>query len=181
MAAEVTSNEIGRWTYLINGSRVKALLGIGDDIVAVPIARWIAFRRKDNGALNGNVERLLKDMTVSETGLPLFTTHFHTEDEIVIKFNIHRGDYPEMDDIGCLHVTIPGQETVPIGRILERVGPRRSAMHAKEGVVIIKGRGIRSNFEIKGAVITDIMPTLLFASGIEIPSDLDGKVLDVFS
>jgi predicted AlkP superfamily phosphohydrolase/phosphomutase len=181
MAAEITSNEIGRWQYLINGSRAKALAGIGDDIVAVPIARWIAFRRKDNGSLNTDVERRLKDITVSETGLPLFTTHFHTEDEVVIKLNIHRGDYPEMDDIGRLRVNIYGKGTIPIGRILERVGPRRSAMHAKEGVVIIKGPGIRSDFEIRAAVITDIMPTLLFASGIEVPSDLDGKVLDVFS
>lgn len=181
MAAEITSNEIGRWQYLINGSKVKVLAGIGDDIVAVPIARWIAFRRKDNGSLNGSVEQALKNITVSETGLPLFTTHFHTEDEIVIKLNMHRDDYPEMDDIGRLHVNISGKGTIPIGRILERIGPRRSAMHAKEGIVIIKGQGIRSDFEIKAACITDIMPTLLFASGIDVPSDLDGKVLDVFS
>jgi predicted AlkP superfamily phosphohydrolase/phosphomutase len=181
MAAEIISNEIGRWQYLINASRVKALAGIDDDIVAIPIARWIAFRRKDNGSLKSTVEQLLKGITVAETGLPLFTTHFHTEDEIVIKLNIHRGDYPDMDDIGRLHVAIPGKEIIPIGRILEKVGPRRSAMHAKEGLVIIKGPRIRSDFKITAAGITDIMPTLLFASRIEVPSDLDGKVLDVFS
>lgn len=181
MAAETNSTEVGKWQYLIDGNRVKALAGIGDDLVAVPIARWIAFRRRDNGALTNGIETLLKNITVAETGLPLFMTHFHTKEEIVIKLNIDRADYPEIDDIGRLRVNISGKGTLPISSILERVGPRRSAMHAKEGIVIIKGPGIRPDLQIKAARIIDIMPTLLFASGIELPCDLDGKVLDVFS
>jgi predicted AlkP superfamily phosphohydrolase/phosphomutase len=181
MAAEITSTEIGKWQYMINGSRLKALMEIGDEIAAIPIARWIAFRRKDGRSLDSSFERRLGAMTVVESGLPLFTTHFHTADEIVIKLNIHRGDYAAIDDIGDLHVNVRGRQTVSITRILDRAGPRRSAMHAKEGIVIIKGPGIRANFEINTACITDIMPTLLFASGIEVPGGLHGRVLDVFS
>jgi arylsulfatase A-like enzyme len=33
---------------------------------------------------------------------------------------------------------------------------------------------------VKGAVVTDVMPTLLRASGLEVPPDLDGRVLDLF-
>jgi len=181
MAAEERSNEIGRWQYLINANKVKALADIGDHIVAVPIARWIAFRRRDGCPLDSSVGQSLKSITVVESGLPLFTTHCHTEDEVVIKLNIHRGDYADTDDIGTLHISVPGRGVMPIGSLLERVGPRRSAMHAREGVVIMKGIGIMSGFEVKGAVITDILPTLLAAAGLKVPSDLDGRVLDVFA
>jgi hypothetical protein len=157
MAAEERSAEIGRWQYLINVSKLRSLAGIGDDIVAIPIARWIAFRRSDGGPLDGTIEARLRDIRVSETGLPVFTTHSEAADEVVIKLNIHRGDYPDLDDIGVLHVKIPGMEVMPIGSILDRAGPRRSAMHTKEGIVILKGPGIRADSRIEGAVITDIM------------------------
>lgn len=75
---------------------------LGDDLVAVPIARWIALRRGDGGPVDPRVEQRLQSLTVEETGLPLFTTEFHADDEIVIKVNIHRGDYPDTDDIGGL-------------------------------------------------------------------------------
>ena len=53
-------------------------------------------------------------------------------------------------------------------------------MHRKEGVLIVKGPSIRSGFEVQGAVVTDVMPTLLRAAGLETPSGLDGMALDLF-
>ncbi len=181
MAAEIESNEIGRWRYMISGNKVKALAGLDDDLVAVPIARWIAFRRRDGAPLDGRVGEVLGSFTVVETGLPLFKTHRHGQGEIVVKLNVQRADYPHVDDIGGLHVQVPGGEVMPIAGFLKRVGPTRSAMHRKEGVFVVKGRGIRAAHEIEGAVITDVMPTLLRAAGLEVPPDLDGKVLDVFA
>ncbi len=86
-----------------------------------------------------------------------------------------------MEDIGTLHVTIPGNGTLPLAQVLDKAFPRRSAHHAREGVLVLKGHGIRRGAELKGAQIIDIMPTLLSASGMEVPSGLDGQVLDVFS
>lgn len=180
MTAEVPSGEIGRWRYMISAEKVKKSIGIGTDIVAIPIARWVVFRRKDGGALDESISRALGSLTVAETGLPLFSVHLHGEDEVVIKLNLGREGNGTTDDIGDLHVTIPQAGVVPIVQLLQRAGPTRSAMHHKDGVFVVKGPGIRSGHQVCGAVVTDVMPTLLCAAGLTPPTDIDGKTLDLF-
>jgi type I phosphodiesterase/nucleotide pyrophosphatase len=183
MAAEPTSREIGRWRYMIDGNQVKTLAGIPEDIVAVPIARWIVFRRRNGTSLERSVADALGSITVSETGMPLFRTHSHGEDEVVVKLDISREHYADIQDLGTLHVDIPGRGPGPrpITDLLKRVGLTRSAMHTQEAVFIIRGPGIRRRFEIQGAAILDVMPTILHACGLEVPPGLDGKVLDIFT
>ena len=180
MAAEVPSSEIGKWRYMIDARKLRALAGIGEEVVGVPIARWVAFRREDGGPLGDDVARSLASMKVAETGAPLFKTHFHAEDEVVVKLDLQRAHHVDVDDIGTLHVELPDGRVVPIVHVLRRAGRTRSAMHRKEGVLIVKGPSIRSGFEVQGAVVTDVMPTLLRAAGLETPSGLDGKALDLF-
>ncbi|WP_018969912.1 alkaline phosphatase family protein [Rubritalea marina] len=53
-----------------------------------------------------------------------------------------------------------------------------AAWHRPMGIVAMVGPGIKSNYEIKGARLADITPTLLHHFGLAIGSDMDGKVLD---
>lgn len=55
---------------------------------------------------------------------------------------------------------------------------RASAGHALDGVCIFRGEGIKAEYEIKGAHIMDVAPTILYLIGEAIPNDMDGRVLE---
>jgi predicted AlkP superfamily phosphohydrolase/phosphomutase len=57
---------------------------------------------------------------------------------------------------------------------------RYSGMHRPNGLLVARGPGIRSSV-IQRAEIVDLAPTILYAMGIPVPRDMDGKVLtDLF-
>jgi len=49
--------------------------------------------------------------------------------------------------------------------------------HMMNGVLMIAGPAVRRGHQLSGARIVDIAPTVLYALGLEVPSDLDGRVL----
>jgi len=57
----------------------------------------------------------------------------------------------------------------------------RSGTHRMDGIFMAIGRNIRKGQEIENAEIVDIAPTILYAMGIPVPRDIDGRVLtDIF-
>ena len=57
-----------------------------------------------------------------------------------------------------------------------------SGDHRPEGILIMRGPGIRSNHHVEGAQITDVAPSLLYLTGLPVPEDMDGRVLtDAFN
>jgi len=60
------------------------------------------------------------------------------------------------------------------------IGPvyRYSGMHRDDGLLIMAGKGIRPGTHIEGAAIWDVAPTILYTMGLEIPRDMDGRVLE---
>jgi predicted AlkP superfamily phosphohydrolase/phosphomutase len=52
-----------------------------------------------------------------------------------------------------------------------------SGAHREEGILLGWGQGIRPGYQLKGATIMDIGPTILGLMGGDIPSDMDGKCL----
>ena len=54
---------------------------------------------------------------------------------------------------------------------------RYSGMHRDHGLLIMHGRDVQPGAQIEGAVIWDVAPTILYALGLPIPRDMDGRVL----
>ncbi|MFC1514720.1 alkaline phosphatase family protein [Candidatus Omnitrophota bacterium] len=52
-----------------------------------------------------------------------------------------------------------------------------SGQHSLDGIFIAKGPGIKRNFSVNDANITDIMSTILYLFDLPIPDTVDGKVL----
>lgn len=55
---------------------------------------------------------------------------------------------------------------------------RANARHLPNGIVLMRGRGIRPGREIYGAHIMDLSPTILYTMGLPVPTDMDGRVLE---
>ncbi len=53
-----------------------------------------------------------------------------------------------------------------------------SGSHRMEGLLMMKGEGIRPGNKIEGAQIIDLAPSVLYLFGFPIPKDMDGKVLE---
>ena len=58
---------------------------------------------------------------------------------------------------------------------------RLSGVHRMDGIILAQGPHFRHNATIEGAGIIDVAPTVLYALGMSIPSDMDGQALtDLF-
>jgi predicted AlkP superfamily phosphohydrolase/phosphomutase len=59
---------------------------------------------------------------------------------------------------------------------------RYSGMHRDFGLLMMSGKGVRPGASVEGAGIEDMAPTILYAMGCPVPTDMDGKVLsEVFT
>jgi len=52
-----------------------------------------------------------------------------------------------------------------------------SGDHDRDGVLIMRGRGIKKNVKLLNAKLIDVAPTVLYLAGVPIPKEMDGKVL----
>lgn len=179
MQAEPESAEVGRWRYVIRGSRLLELVGLGDQVRACPVARWIACRPATGAVLPTDTAARLSRVRVVETGLPLFQV-YERDGEVIVKFALH-AHVPRYrrGDLDTLHLEYDGK-SVPFADLARPLGRTRSAMHDGEGVFLLAGPGIRPGAQCSARLV-DMAPTLLAAAGLAVPPGLDGSVLDVFS
>ena len=179
MAAEPESAEVGEWRYVIRGSRLTELIGVEKEIVACPVARWVALRSRNGHGLPPDTANRVRGIVVTDTGLPLFQVHEHA-DEVVLKFNLDAKVARYRDgDLETLAVRY-GDRGVPFSHLSRRLGRTRSAMHDERGMLILYGEGIRRGVRLPDVRLVDVAPTLLAAAGLPVPAGLDGRVLDVF-
>lgn len=54
---------------------------------------------------------------------------------------------------------------------------RYSGMHRDHGLIVASGHGLCPAYTIEGASIVDLAPTFLHWLGVEVPDDMDGRVL----
>jgi predicted AlkP superfamily phosphohydrolase/phosphomutase len=117
----------------------------------------------------------LRQAVDPETGVPV-------ADEVYKREDIYSGPYLEIaPDI--VFVTAPQyraereiaeQYVAPVPlKLLEKY----NGLHRMDGIFIAHGRKIRAASTIEGAQIVDVAPTVLYAMGLPIPGNMDGRVL----
>lgn len=181
MEPEPVSAEVGDRRYLLRPRRVKELAGLDRTMHVCPIARWLAIRTSDGSPVPADTAARLRAVTVVETGLPLFQVLEHGHDEVVVKLALARS-VPRYRDgqLDALRVSsVAG--VVPFGEFASPLGRPRSAMHAREGVLVLAGAGVDSGEAALEADVVDFAPTILAAAGITPPDALDGRVLPVLA
>jgi hypothetical protein len=47
-----------------------------------------------------------------------------------------------------------------------------------EGILLMRGEGVRAGASLEGANLIDVAPTILHHLGLGVPSDFDGRVLE---
>jgi predicted AlkP superfamily phosphohydrolase/phosphomutase len=62
------------------------------------------------------------------------------------------------------------------GKLL-RVSGHDTGAHSDTGILVLRGPGVRRGASLESASLADIMPTVLWAMGLEVPRGLDGRVL----
>ncbi|MFW5935618.1 MAG: alkaline phosphatase family protein, partial [Halolamina sp.] len=120
-------------------------------------------------------ERLIEELrTVEDEHGPLFTAVHRGED---VYSGPHVDDAPDvvLDQRPGVHVNDG------IGGGAVQTEPDRwAAENTPSGIFLAKGPDFAANGELDRVSILDIAPTLLVASGCDVPTDMNGAVLPVF-
>ncbi len=127
------------------------------------------------------IARLATEARDAETGEPVV-------EEVLRRDEVYQGPYTERyapDLILMLRPSYKGEWgnvspfVVPVPAAEREL---YSGTHTMEGVFALCGPGIRRGARVEGASVMDVMPTLLHALGLPVPTSVDGRVLlDVFA
>lgn len=119
----------------------------------------------------------LRKLTDPETGNPVVTDLFMRED-------VYNGTFLEYapDIMFILEDGRYQADNVIGNKIFEACNSRMTGTHRMEGIIAVRGHGIKQEWMIENAEIIDLAPTILYSLGIPLPDDMEGKVLsDMFT
>ncbi len=121
------------------------------------------------------LEERLRDWRSPLDGQPLVSA-LHRREEV------YRGPYAEQapdllvvlrDYAVLLRSRLPLRPGPPVHPV---AGPE--GYHRREGILLLWGRPIAQGVPVQGAAIEDVAPTALHLLGLEVPTDMDGRVLE---
>jgi predicted AlkP superfamily phosphohydrolase/phosphomutase len=165
---------------LLYGLRNAALLGSHD----IDMDRSACFSRGNYGQIfvedESDTEALVRGlMEYTVDGNPIIadvhraSNHFHGDaTDIAPDLMIETPDYRYLTARGFAFAT---------DRVLTDHIIGRDAEHKQKGVFFATGSGIDCRDELREPSLEDVLPTLMYALGEDIPTYLDGEVLDIFS
>jgi len=104
--------------------------------------------------------------------------------EVWRRDQLYSGPYTEAYAPDLVVVAAPGCKgdwgTSPpvVGPVAAAEWTQYRGAHAMEGILVLRGPGVRRGHRIDGASILDVAPTLLHALGLVVPTSMDGRVLE---
>jgi predicted AlkP superfamily phosphohydrolase/phosphomutase len=101
-------------------------------------------------------------------------------DQVWFREEVYHGPYtglaPDLlfvaQNYGCL-----GRELLGARRALESSMNWANGFHRMNGIFMAYGPRVQSGVRAEGATMVDVAPTLLYALGLAVPANMDGRVL----
>jgi predicted AlkP superfamily phosphohydrolase/phosphomutase len=117
----------------------------------------------------------LRALVDPETGQPLIGPIWRRED---LYTGPHSEQSPDIQFLPCDMTNKPlGTLDLTSNKFITPVYGN-SGDHRMHGIILGRGPDVRRGVEIEGARIIEYAPTILHTFGVEIPSDMDGRVLE---
>ena len=137
----------------------------------------IVERGKEYERIREEIIAALREWRDPWTGSPVAVRVYRREE-------VYKGPYTECapDIVFELQRGYRVSEWKARGQVLEDASQWGWGIHEREGILVISGPGVKPGARLKGVDIQDVLPTLLYALGLPIPRDIDGRVLsEVFT
>ena len=125
-------------------------------------------------AVVAELRRMLSALRDPETGEPVVLA-VHRREEIY--HGPHASDAPDLL-VETVRTVCPVEGVGP--STLVAAGPaatERTGNHARDGLLVLHGEGIRAGLELCSVPVDDLAPTVLYLLGVPIAPDMDGRVL----
>lgn len=124
--------------------------------------------------LINRLTQLLDELKDPGTGQPIMRSVHRRED---IYWGERLSEAPDLILIPeDMRYAVCGDYEFPSNQVVERCFDRTGG-HRMNGLLMLRGPGVKQGYRLQGAQIIDLAPTILAVMGVPIPSDMDGKVL----
>jgi len=131
----------------------------------------------DYASLRTEIIKAMCEWCDPRTGQPIMKAVYRREELYQGPFTTHAPDVIFEFRRGYKVSHLPFQ-----GELFSDVSQEPSGFHEREGIFAMNGPGIKAGANVDQANIQDVLPTLLYALGLPVPDDVDGRVLyDLFT
>jgi hypothetical protein len=161
-----------RWGEIRGEEFIKAL-GLNGTVSAFRIGPKTYFRlRTVSGPLKSirTLAERLRQVRLVGSSTPIFLVEVSGEDQMTVQV-----DYLK-ESVDGAQLRFPDGAQFPIEQLLN-LSPTISGNHSMHGILLMRGPHVRQNYELTGASLLDVTPTILALLGRPVGRDMDGRVL----
>ena len=119
---------------------------------------------------------MLKTTYVDNENQPLF--YAETIDE-AIRVNLHPYDMKTVLPESQIHLPLaPGAPSLRYDELIYSTGHVKSGCHDPRGMLLVYGAGVPKGLKLGASTILDFAPTILTMMGLDVPSEMKGRVME---
>jgi hypothetical protein len=169
---EANTEEEYRWADPKGEAFIKAL-GLSGVMSTFRVGRRTYFRVRPSstGAVSiAHIADQVRAVTLASSSTPIFEVETSGDDEMVVEV-----DYLKETMEGA-KLRFPDGRLFPAEQLLN-LTPTISGNHSLHGILLLRGPHVKQNYEISGASLLDVTPTILALLGRPVGKDMDGRVL----
>jgi predicted AlkP superfamily phosphohydrolase/phosphomutase len=138
--------------------------------------------REPQGIVEPDDYENVRDRVMADLKTLTYPSGERVFDRVYRREEVMEGPYLEFapDIVTCMPIGVPSCHLEP--KEIFAVCNGATGSHTDYGVIIAAGPGIAEGVEVKGARLMDVAPTALYAMGVPLNEDMDGRpVADLFT